>query len=123
MNARGECVTRRDRDVTQFAREHHGLIWRRAALALGASRHLIRHRNPFCERRKEHFLAPGSQDGRDSSDPVDLDDGLVAGAAATTHDEGDGDHDTDGYSAHHSGVLGGLGGVFDCAEELLRLAL
>lgn len=60
---------------------------------------------------------------RTVSDLVDLDDGLVAGAAATTDDEGGGYDDADGDGHQDGGVLDGFGGVLDGADQFLRFAL
>lgn len=60
---------------------------------------------------------------RTVSDLVDLDDGLVAGAAATADDEGGGYDDGDGDGHQDGGVLDGLGGVLDGADQFLRFAL
>lgn len=57
------------------------------------------------------------------SDPVDLDDRLIAAAPSAADDEGDCYDDGDGDGHQDGGVLDGLGRVLDGADEFLRFAL
>lgn len=59
----------------------------------------------------------------ESLDLVDLDDGLVAVAAAAANEEAGDHHDADGDCCDHCGVFDGLCRRIDGSGEFLRFAL